>query len=51
MIETKAAIEELAVAPTDDVFVVRDVLLLRPHALPAQAHGFEGHIAWAAAMT
>jgi hypothetical protein len=53
-------------APTDDDVAVRDILLLRLHALLARAHGdedsyrdyrdryrdieFGGHIAWAEAM-
>ncbi len=37
--EAEAAIERLAAAPTDDGFVVRDILLLRLRALLARAHG------------
>ncbi|HEX5255997.1 MAG TPA: adenylate/guanylate cyclase domain-containing protein [Mycobacterium sp.] len=37
--EADAAIERLAASPTDDVFVVRDILLLRLRALLARARG------------
>ncbi|MDT5260897.1 MAG: hypothetical protein QOD10_5977 [Mycobacterium sp.] len=37
--EAEAAIVRLAALPTDDVFVVRDILLLRLRTLPARAHG------------
>jgi hypothetical protein len=34
-----AAIERLAAAPAEEGFVIRDIWLLRPRALPARAHG------------
>jgi hypothetical protein len=37
--EAEAAIERLAVAPTDEGLVIRDIWLLRLHALLARAHG------------
>ena len=37
--EAEAAIERLAAAPSDDGLAVRDILLVRLHALPARAHG------------
>jgi hypothetical protein len=37
--EAEAAIERLEALPTDDVLVVRDILLLRLRALLARAHG------------
>lgn len=37
--EAEAATGRLAAAPTGDVFVVRDILLLRLHALLARARG------------
>jgi class 3 adenylate cyclase len=37
--EAEAAIERLAAAPGDDGLAVRDILLLRLHALLARAHG------------
>ena len=40
--EAEAAIERLAAAPSDDGLVVRDIWLLRLHALLARAHGDEG---------
>jgi hypothetical protein len=69
--EAQTAIDRLAVTPTDDGLVVRDVLVLRLRALLAHARGdqnayrdfagryrtmarsfgFEGHTAWAQAMT
>jgi class 3 adenylate cyclase len=69
--EAEVAIERLAVAPADEDRIIRDIWLLRLHALLARAHGdatayaefrdryrdmatslgFEGHIAWAEAMT
>jgi hypothetical protein len=69
--EAKAAIERLADAPADEGLVIREIWLLRLHALLARAHGddaaytdfrdryrdmaitlgYEGHIAWAEAMT
>jgi class 3 adenylate cyclase len=68
--EAEAAIERLAQAPTETGLALRDIWLLRLHALLARARGdaaayvsfrdryrdmakslgFEGHIAWAAAM-
>jgi class 3 adenylate cyclase len=70
MVESEAAIERLAAAPVDGGFVMREITLLRLHALLARARGddvahrdlvgryramaeslgFEGHMAWAAAM-
>ena len=37
--EAEAAIERLVAAPTDDGLALRDIWLLRLHALPAWAHG------------
>ena len=37
--EAEAAIERLAAAPTDDGLAVREIWLLRLHALLARAHG------------
>jgi hypothetical protein len=37
--EAEAAVERLAVAPTDEGLVIRDIWLLRLHALLARAHG------------
>ena len=37
--EAEAAIERLAATPTDDGFVLRDILLLRLRVLLARAHG------------
>ena len=37
--EAEAAIERLAAAPTDEGLVIRDIWLLRLHALLARAHG------------
>ena len=37
--EAEAAIERLAVAPADEGLVIRDIWLLRLHALLARAHG------------
>jgi hypothetical protein len=39
--EAEAAIERLAVAPTDDGLAMRDIWLLRLQALLARAHGDE----------
>ena len=39
--EAEGAIERLAAAPTDEGLVLRDIWLLRLHALLAQAHGDE----------
>jgi class 3 adenylate cyclase len=41
LVEAEAAIERLASAPADDGFAVRDIWLLRLHALLARAHGDE----------
>jgi class 3 adenylate cyclase len=71
MAESEAAIERLAVAPADGSPAIRDIWLLRSHALLARAHGdavaytdfrdryrdmarmlgYEGHLAWAEAMS
>jgi hypothetical protein len=68
--EAEAAVERLAAAPADEGLVIREIWLLRLHALLARARGddsvyreyrdrhrdmaktlgFEGHVAWAAAM-
>jgi hypothetical protein len=37
--EAEAAIDRLAAAPADDGLVIRDIWLLRLHALLARAHG------------
>jgi hypothetical protein len=37
--DAQVAIEQLAAAPTDDRFAVRDIWLLRLRALLARAHG------------
>ena len=37
--EAEAAIERFAAAPADEGLVIRDIWLLRPRALLAQAHG------------
>jgi hypothetical protein len=37
--EAEAAIDRLATAPADEGLVMRDIWLLRPHALLARAHG------------
>ena len=37
--QAEAAIERLAAAPTDDGLVIREIWLLRLHALLARAHG------------
>ena len=39
--EAEAAIERMAAAPADDGLVIRDIFLLRLHALLARAHGDE----------
>ena len=39
--EAEVAIERLAAAPTDDRLVMREIWLLRMHALSARAHGDE----------
>ena len=39
--EAEAAIERMAAAPADDGPVIRDIWLLRLHALLARAHGDE----------
>ena len=39
--EAEAAIERLAAAPADDGLVIREIWLLRLHALLARAHGDE----------
>jgi hypothetical protein len=39
VVEAEAAIERLATAPADDGLVVREILLLRLHALLSQARG------------
>jgi hypothetical protein len=39
VVEAEAAVERLAGVPTDDGLALRDVLLLRLHALLARAHG------------
>ena len=39
--EAEAAIERLAATPTDESLVIRDIFLLRLHALLARAHGDE----------
>ena len=41
--EAQAAIERLAAAPADNGLVMRDIWLLRLHALLAHAHGDEAH--------
>jgi hypothetical protein len=41
LLEADAAIDRLAAAPSDDDLVVRDVMLLRLHALLAKARGNE----------
>ncbi len=71
LVEAQEATERLAALPTDEVWTMRDVWLLRLRALLARARGddtayrdlvgryreiakslgFEGHIAWADAMT
>ena len=71
VVEAEAAIDRLAAAPTDDGLAIREIWLLRMHALLARARGddvayrdllnryramaeslgYEGHIAWAEAMT
>jgi hypothetical protein len=71
LVEAQEATDRLAALPTDEVWTMRDVWLLRLRALLARARGddaayrafvgryrekvtslgFEGHIAWADAMT
>jgi hypothetical protein len=71
LVEAQAATDRLAALPTDEVWTMRDVWLLRMRALLARVRGddtayralvgrygekatslgFEGHIAWADAMT
>jgi hypothetical protein len=57
--EAEAAIERLAAAPAEEGLVIREIWLLRLRTLLARAHGddvaeslgFEGHIAFAEAMS